>query len=256
MSDGRIIKGQTSAEQLPDLEFIPNQGMRTIMRRDFADYNSARAYAAALFNDKVRTSVRQKGDAPIWTVESSYEGDPNDPESDIQNTHELRVNILYSDIKSNLHLQSQFTGSAPAACAAVERFADEVKSGDKTYDQAIQAIADSDDIETADLSVATQMLDLFLLGVESYPQFQYVYTHTFNFGDPQDFTLDNSNVFEIHSTGHVESDESIPASFGLPAGEWLKLPPEKTTYVGGRASIKYEYWWAEQYSTLLYPHAG
>ena len=249
-----IIKGQLSAQQTNDLEFIPNVGMRTIIRRSFAIYSEAVAYAASLFSSGVRVSVRQQGDAPIWNVESAYEGDPNDPDADLQNTHELSVNIERLSIKLNPYLRSQFTGNAFAAMAAVQKVADKYLAGDyASTTDAITALADQEDIDSADLTLAGNVFYLFISGADEYISHDYVYTHTFNFGSQTDLTLDNSNVGAVFTTAQLRDAEAIPANQALPNGEWLKLPPEEATMYGGREVLKYEYWHAASWDSLLYP---
>ncbi len=249
-----IIKGQLSAQQTNDLEFIPNVGMRTILRKSFAIYSEAVAYASNLFTDGVRVSVRQQGDAPIWNVESTYEGDPNDPDADLQNTHELRVNIERLSIKLNPHLRSQFTGNAFASMAAVEKIANKYMAGDyASVEDAIAALADLDDIDAADLTIAGEVFYLFISGADEYISHDYVYTHTFNFGTQVDLELDNSNVGAVFTTSQLRDAEAIPAEQALPNGEWLKLPPEEATMYGGREVLKYEYWHAASWDSLLYP---
>lgn len=258
MSDGRIIKGQSSATQLPDLEFIPNQGIRTIYRRKFTNYDDARNAAAALFSDKVRTSVRQDGDAPIWTVESSYEGDPTDPNSDLQNTHELRVNTLNPKATTSQvmkdRLQSYYGGNAARLAVTLEGWAEKIRDADDpyaVYDQTVEDMATTGPF-ISDVASAQELLDLFVYGTDDFFDFKYVYVHTFNFGTQRDLEIDNSNVLRIFTTAQMANAESIPANFGLPDGEWLKLPPEKITHVGNRAELKYEYWWAKTWSRWLY----
>jgi hypothetical protein len=42
----------------------------------------------------------------------------------------------------------------------------------------------------------------------------------------------------------------------LPAGEWIKLPPERVDSLGQNTQLKYEYWWAESWSRLRYDEAS
>jgi len=269
MADGRIKKGQTSAIQRPDLEFIPHVGQRTILKKEFLDYNAATAYAATLYHSGLRASVRQKGDAPCWLVESQVEGDPNNPTPDLQNTHELRANVLNPDLKTNLVLQSQFVGvtEPPAAARSyrakaisfVERLARKVQNDDQTYSEALFTLQDEEftELEPADYEVGTELLDQLLLGLTTFITFQYVYVHTFNFGTFNDLPADFFGVGKLFTENGVIEDEGIdPAIFELPEGLWLKLPPEKQVMFGGRALLKYEYWWSEQPSALVYELAG
>jgi hypothetical protein len=261
MPDGRIIKGQPDAQLTPDLEFIPNVGPRTILRRDFTNYNEARNHAAGLSAAGFRSSVRQKGEAPIWTVESSFEGDPNDPDSDLQNTHELRANVLNPDWKSNLYTHSLFTASpAGASMAYLERKANAIKSDDVDYNTVRNELVDdaTSPIQAADFVLCQSLLDDLLAGNDTFIDFQYVYTHTFNFGSQRDYIPDHFGVRSIFTPGGLISDENVPALLGIDdvGGEWLKLPPEVTDMYGGRRILKYEYWWAEQWNPRQYPLAG
>jgi hypothetical protein len=260
-----IKKGQMVGNKLPDLEFIPNVGKRTILRREFGDYTTAVAYAASLYSINTRASVRQQGDGPKWMVESSYEGDPDDPNADLVNTHEIRINVLNPDIKANTYLQSRFTaqyGSKAARnIATIEKFANGIKTSstpESEYNTLISDMATTGTFISDSAALAIQLLNELLLGADTFIDFQYVYTHTFNFGSQQDAIPDHFGVRQIFTPAGVVADENIPAFFGFTAvgGEWFKLPPEITEMYGGRRLLKYEYWWAEQWSTLRYARSG
>lgn len=264
MADGRLIKGQASAQQKNDVEFIPNVGMRTILRRDFFNYDQAVAHAAANFGEGIKSSVRQKGDEPIWTVETSFEGDPNDPDSDIQNTHELRVNILNPDIKANLVLQRRFTqtyGGYAKQIAAVENYANAVKNAEDPsaeYNTLISDMATTGPFVADNAALAIRLLDKLLVGSDTFIDFQYVYVHTFNVGVQRELVPDRFGEIEVFSPGGVVDAEGTPALMGLVGvgGEWLKLPVETTTMYGGRVLHKYEYWWADEWDDLTYDQSG
>jgi hypothetical protein len=249
-----IFKGNCSQDLLPDLEFIPKVGIRQrpkhLRRREQA-VTLAQAYMAA----GMRASVTQEGESPIWRVTAEIDGDPSnpDPELDLQNTHELRVNVLNPDIKTNLVLQSQFTGGAVAAISAVEKISNDRKSGKLTnYNAAVDAVLASSDIETADVGIALSLLDELLQGADTFVDFQYVYSHTFNFGAFLDKVSDYSNVGCIFTSSQITAIEKVPEENVLPDGEWIKLPPERTDMIGGRTLLKYEYWWAQGWSRLRY----
>ena len=267
MADGRIIKGQADAQQKNDLEFVPNVGVRTILRRDFFNYDQAVSYAAALFNGSTRASVRQKGDAPIWTVESSYEGDPNDPNGDLQNTHELRANVLNPDWKTNAYTQSLFAlGVVPMIWIEAQsaQIKDALQGGDSSVTRS-EVVAKINDpsyteetgIQSGEEASAILVLDELLLGADTFIDFQYVYTHTFNFGTQRDAIPDHYGVREIFTPAQVQSFENIPPLLGIEdvGGEWLKLPPEVVDLYGGRRTLKYEYWWATSWSRTKYATA-
>jgi len=261
MADGRIKKGLASAEKRPDLDFIINVGPRTITRRDFNDYDQAVAHASALFGSGTKSSVKQRGEEPIWTVESSFEGDPNDPDSDLQNTHELRANVLNPDWKSNLYTQSLFTASpAPASLAYLERKANEIKNSAVDYTTVVNELVDdaTSPIQPADYALSVLLLDDQLAGNDTFIEFQYVYTHTFNFGSQRDYIPDHFGVRKIFTPSGIIADELIPEHLGIEevAGEWLKLPPEITEMFGGRRILKYEYWWATQWNPRQYELSG
>lgn len=212
----------------------------------------ARSYKAAGWT----AEVDQIGDSPVWTCIATADGEPGSDDSDLQNTHELRVNLLNPDLKANRHLQSQFTtGTAPKQIAEVQRLADSVRSGSTTYDEAVASIAASSVIESTDIAVATNLLDLLITGNDTFVEFQYVYRHTFNYGSINDKVADFEGVQQIYSTAGLRFKEAIPDSLELPDGEWLKLAPEQLVERGNRETLSYEYWWAESWSTLLYATA-
>jgi hypothetical protein len=252
-----IKKGIQAAGQQPDIEMIPGRGFVYRPKSEYLDRDAALSDALDYYVSGIRAVVVQKGDSPIWRVEAQQEGDPSDPNADLQNTHELRVNVLNPDIKANRYLQSQFTaGTAAKTISTVEKLANAVRSADDAEDAYADALIQIDlQIPVADADRAVSLLDMLLTGVETYIDFQYVYTHTFNFGRPNDQFPDFSNVRCIFDTSEVLAAENLPTGFGLPDGEWVKLPPEKTEMVGGRYTMKYEYWWAELWESLLYPRA-
>jgi hypothetical protein len=253
-----IKKGQPSAPILPDLDYIPNVGVRTIQRKDFMSYEDAKAFAFACLQDGMKASVRQQGDAPIWRVEAQAEGDPSNPDSDLQDTHELRVNVLYPDIKTNLVTREIFNvnndGLSAKRIALLEKYANDLKTSDSLdseYTTLIQDLATTGPfVSVADK--ARELIDELLIGSDTYPEFQYVYTHTFNFGSVSDLRADFSNVQRIFTTDELTQAENIPFELEMPAGEWIKLPPEQTVMFGGRELLKYEYWWAQSWSRLRY----
>lgn len=250
-----IFKGQISINKLPDLEFIPKVGIRQrpkhIRTRDQAVALGAQYMAAGM-----RATVTQEGDSPIWRVEAQVEGATGDPSLNIQNTHELRVNVNNPDFKSNLKTQSFFAGAA-ASLSFIQKLGNAVISGEMTYDDARADIAAAETLEIEDDEIedAYNILDELLLGADSYTQFSYVYVHTFNFGPLADLISDFSNVGRIFTSAQVEQAENTPAEHALPEGEWLKLPPERIDSLGQNTALKYEYWWANTYSRYRYDEA-
>lgn len=251
-----IYKGVKGAWQKPDLDFIPRTGIR--QRPKFTGTrDQCIAIAGQFFGQGARASVTQQGDSPIWRVEAQVEGVEGAPDQNIQNTHELRVNVLNPDIKSNLKLQSFFAGAAKSL-SFIQKLANSVAIGDISYAEARADIAAEEtlEIEDSEINAAYEFLDTLLLGTDSYAQFQYVYVHTFNFGTLAELFSDYSNVGRIFTSAQVESAENTPAENVLPAGEWLKIPPERVDSLGQNTQLKYEYWWAESYSRQLYDEAS
>lgn len=259
-----LFKGVKSADHFPDLEFIPRVGIRQ-RPKHIRTHAEAIALGYQYMGAGMRASVTQVGESPIWRVEAQVEGAQGDPDQNIQNTHELRVNVLNPDIKANRVLQELFWGDAAPdlrkgvaakKISFVHGMAREVEAGDLSYDEAVAEILSSTSIfADTDLDAARELLDELLLGADSYVEFQYVYVHTFNFGPLADLVSDYSNVGRIFTSAQVEEAENTPAVHVLPAGEWIKIPPERTDSLGSNTSIKYEYWWAEEYSRLRYLEA-
>lgn len=251
-----IFKGQTSAHLLPDLDFIPKVGIR--QRPKFTGpRDQAIAVANQYLQAGARASVTQQGDSPIWRVEAQIDGLEGEPNQNIQDTHELRVNVLNPDIKTSPVLQSYFAGAA-AALSFIQKLANAVLAGEITYSEARADIASEETLEVGDteLDAAYAFLDELLLGADTYITFQYVYIHTFNFGPIADLLSDYSNVARIFTTTQVEQAENTPTEHALPAGEWLKIPPERIDSLGQNTQLKYEYWWAERWSRLRYEEAA
>lgn len=238
--------------------FSPNAPTRVIDRAEGPEADML-ALAYTYRQAGWTAETEQIGDSPVWSMIASTEGDPVNPSADVQNTHELRVNVHYPDIKANLHLQSQFTTSpAVASIAFVQLRANQIMDGSKTYEAAVNGWVDDAEspIQAPDHLIATQLLDLLLLDRNlTFPDFQYVYTHTFNYGSLQDAVADFSNVRAFFDTSQLIATEGVPDLLDLPAGEWLKLPPEQLVELGGQKVLKYEYWWADSWTTLLYAPA-
>jgi len=252
-----IWKGQTTVAKLPEYELTPGVGIKTTYRHQ-APYATAKAIAAQYFNAKIPATVKQDGDSPVWIVEATIEGEN---ESDLQSQHELRLNLLNPDIKSNPVLVEKFGGgnTAIARIAEIERISKLITGGDSTYDAESQSIyaADNSLFQTAPMiDDAIELLNTMLIGTASYQSFAYVYTHTFNFGNWRDTVADYSNVQCIFTTEQMRDAENIPSTIQLPDGEWLKLPPEQVVQLGQRKQLKYEYWWSDKWSRLLYRDAS
>ncbi len=249
---GVIIKGKLPQVQLPAYTFDPKLPVVTVQREV-----GTRAYiisrAQALRAAGFRVDVSQEGDSPAWRLEARVEGDPNDPNAQIENTHELRVNVLYPDVRTNRVLQRQFGSDAAPDIAEVQMLAGKIQTGEYTYETALASI--STDIVSANQAVAVRLLDLLLLGTDTFVQFQDVYVHTFNFGTLRDLTLDRSNVGKIFTSGALRAAENIPDSLSLDDGYWIKMKPEKVVSIGQGEVLKYEYWWAEEWTDLLYDAA-
>lgn len=253
---GVIYKGKKSTILQPDLDFIPKVGVRQRPKFEGTrDECVARAFQ--YYAQGARASVVQQNDSPIWRMEAHVEGVEGDPNQNIQNTHELRVNVSNPDIKTNLVLQSLFSGAA-AAISFVQTLANAVEAGRMSYTEARADIAAEEtlEIETSELPAAYELLDELLLGATSFAQFEYVYIHTFNFGPLADLLSDYTNVGRIFTSAQVESAENTPSEHVLPAGEWIKLPPERIDSLGQNTQLKYEYWWSQEFSRLRYLEAS
>lgn len=254
---GVIFKGKIAQDLLPDLEFIPGVGLRT-RPKHLRTHDEAVRLAANYFRIGMRAAVTQEGDSPIWRVTASIEGDPSNPDptsEELQNTHELRANVLNPDWKTNLYTQNLFTASpAAASMTYIERRANGIKSDDVKYADVVDdlVVDTNSPILPADYDLAVSLLDELLAGADTFLDFQYVYTHAFTFGSGRDYPADFNGVRKIFTAQEVINAEGTPAGFEMPAGDWVKLPPEKTVMYGGRASLKYEYWWAGQWSPLRY----
>lgn len=249
---GVIKKGVQQSTMLPEVDLAPNLPPTTRIRA-VGSRPYCLAQAVNYRRAGWRASVRQEGDTPLWRMEASIEGDPADANSTLENTHELRANLLNPDLKSNLVLRSKFVGDAIPSIAGVQKLANQILTGEIDYAAALVTIEEA--LEDADVALGVELLDLLLSGADTFTSFQYVYIHTFNFGSAADLSADFTNVGKFFSTPQLRFAEGIPQIVDLPAGEWLKMAPEKTVAIGECITLKYEYWWAETWSTLLYDPA-
>lgn len=253
-----IHKGIQEIQLLPELDMAPNVPTTTRIRatggRNYI-IGQASAYRASGY----KVTTRQDGDSPIWKLEASVEGDPNDPqgEASLENTHELRANLLSPDIRTNAVLISHFDLGVNTVNYLYGE-AQSILSGDQTRTEVLDYIGNAANVEVHgvqpdEVTDATSFIDLILGGTDTFTKYQYVYVHTLNFGTLYDATIDYSNVSKRFTTEQMIFAESIPDSLNLPqTGEWLKTAPEKVVQLGGGFSLKYEYWWNELYSSLLY----
>lgn len=84
---------------------------------------------------------------------------------------------------------------------------------------------------------------------------EYSYTHTFTFDPLEDILSDYSNVGRIFTERQMRDAEGIPEALELPAGEWVKLPPERIDSFGRPTVLKYEYWWKTHWEPQTYERA-
>lgn len=256
---GVIFKGKNSSWLKPDLDFIPKVGVRQRPKFE-GTREQCIAVASQFFGQGARANVIQQGNSPIWRVEAQVEGIEGAPDQNIQNTHELRVNVNNPDIRTNPTLISLFD-SGVSTIAWIYKESKRIESDERSRAEVVADINDAGQTEVTGVvpgeeAAAIAFLDELLLGADTYVQFQYVYVHTFNFGTLGELFSDYSNVGAIFTSAQVEAEENIPAEHVLPAGEWIKLPPERIDSLGQNTQLKYEYWWAQSYSRLRYPEAS
>jgi hypothetical protein len=256
---GVIYKGKKSAWQKPDLDFIPRVGVRQRPKFE-GTREQCIAIASQFFAQGARATVTQQGNSPIWRAEAQVEGIEGEQNQNIQNTHELRVNVNNPDIRTNTKLLSLFAlGVTPIAWIYKE--SKRIEADERSRAEVVADINDASQtevtgVQSGEETDAVSFLDELLLGADTFIQFQYVYVHTFNFGTLAELFSDYTNVGKIFTSAGVESAENIPAEHVLPAGEWIKLPPERIDSLGQNTQLKYEYWWAESWSRLRYDEAS
>ena len=251
-----IWKGTDFASKLPSYDMTPGVGIKTSYRHE-TTYAKARALAGNYYNAGIMATCKQIGDSPVWSVEATLEGENA---TDLQSTHELRINLLQNDVKANRVLQGQLggigTSLAVSRIAEVESIARSIISGKETYENEITNMFASELFPTPEIAgIGQDLLDMLLAGTTGFQSFAYVYVHTFNFGSWRDTVADFVNVQKIFTTAQLIAAENIPTNAQVPNGEWLKLPPEQVVQLGQRKQLKYEYWWAEEWSRLLYEEA-
>lgn len=256
-----IWKGSSEGNAQAEIDLVPGVGRKFAFRhtRSYdAAVNLAQQYMSAGF----RAQITQEGDSPLWQIRASVDGDPTDPTNDIQNTHELRVNVETPDVRANPVLFDTFSDDANGTNAALRinflwNLAESLKENPTQYATSISDLNEAGSpIPVGMIPSAVQFLNELLLGQDTYITFSYVYVHTFNFGTFADLEADWSNTECIFTTAQVISEENVPARLNLPDGEWLKVPPEEVVPHGQRESLKYEYWWKPEYSRLRYAEAN
>lgn len=255
-------KGRSSSSLLPEYDFAPNlPGVKTHREIGPPEYILSRAIA--LRNAGYTTATKQEGDTPLWSLSARIEGDPANAET-LENTHELRANLLNPDIKTNAVLQRRLAAVynvlpgedfTISILAAVESMATQIRNSDtaaEDYDASILELTETYPTSRDGGALAIELLELLLTGVSTYLEFQYVYVHTFNLGVGQAAEIDYSNVGKIFTASPIDA-EGIPTSLNLPDGmEWIKIAPEKVVNLGQGESLKYEYWSANEWSRLIF----
>jgi hypothetical protein len=263
-----LRKGAVAAGQQPDIDMIPGRGIVYRPKSEYLDRDAALSDALDYYVSGIRATVVQKGDSPIWRVEAQQEGDPTDPNEDLQNTHELRVNVINPDIRANTFLLEKLGTNADSKLAWLAKIYADYAGGSRSWTDTINSIAITgatpfdlvespfDSTDTAGIALANKVLSSWLYNNDTFIDFQYVYTHTFNFGLTSEKRSDFTNVRRVFTATQVRDAEKTPESHDLPEGEWLKLPPERVEMIGGRITLKYEYWWAEIWNPILYRRAA
>jgi len=94
-------------------------------------------------------------------------------------------------------------------------------------------------------------------GVESYTVSTYILRRSRGISSAAQGKISIAYVGHTFSKAQL-AGEGVPSdlSFGLPdTGRWLKRTPSiQFDAVSGKMSVDGEYWWAEDWNTLLYPH--
>lgn len=255
-----VWKGSKKVFKGRAMDLIQGVGPRLVDRWEGANSEmlpKALNYYASGWN----VSLRPNEGTPIWTVEAAVEGDPNNPNTDIVNIHELHGNVLNPSNLTSPYLHSQFTGDPDACIAYVVDLANEVRNGNLTYTEAVSVGLETAGlpIVAADVELCTELLKELLRGVTHYYKFQLVYRHTYNFGPLSSMRAGVENIGCIFQPEELIDEEGIP---DLEAedildmgGEWLKVFPQKRVELGQRRQVSREYWWADDASPLYYPPA-
>lgn len=242
-------------EYASDIEFIPGVGIRTT-RRASGSRNDILALSWQHYAGGWTARASQDGDSPVYRMIASVEGDPNDPNADKQNTHELHGNVLSRGIFGCKALQDKFvTTEKAAAFTLITRLYNDLLAGKMDYDTAIAKIGEGgggNPFDDEDLLLAAEVLDEMLTGLDHVNVFSYAYRHTFNFGPLASAITNFGNVGHYYTLSELRNEEGIPSTFNLPEGEWLKIFPVATQMLGQRKQLTYEYWWAETWSRKVY----
>lgn len=96
-------------------------------------------------------------------------------------------------------------------------------------------------------------------GTQSYAVGAYVLRRAVTLPAATTLAPSFGNVNKIYTSAQLVSVETtIPLNIrsALPDGYWQKKPPSATQQPDGRWNYRVEYWWAEEYSTMLYETAS
>lgn len=201
-------------------------------------------------------------DGPAYRITATTTRDinasPDDPTEQIIDTHELDGSVYQQPLLGSPALQSHFD-DPEGVISLVSQLANDIKKHSKTREEVILLLAAIPGSDAQEIADATDLLDMLVAGNDSYVDTRYVYKQTFNVPDDVPFTLNYNNINCVFSTTadllRLENIE-LPANFTLPEGQWLKITPKQIKQYGSSIQFLYEYWWATEWSALLYFEAA
>lgn len=202
-----------------------------------------------------------------WQITADFAGSPIDdggPVADIPvNQHDLEVSASVEDYKTNAKAKTLFSEYAFYIIAKIFEWYKnggyEDTNGYVKQTDVATAWESKTPIERAELDVARQLARVSLSseatlaqkllrrlangGGESIYKFETTYRRRITAATFNQVQAAYTGVGQIWTAAEVESFEGVPTAewFGLPATQFLKLPPRVGASAGGKTDIEYSY---------------
>ena len=248
----------------PAQRWTPRGGFITNPRTKLLN-GSVASFTASLRANGYAYEVEPLGESP-YSIVTTIAVEPDATADTILNDlWELDGNDLEKDYWNASAVKEFLSGATLLQRAIVRKTVEEyVREGGSESDlKRDVAIALSFAQNTILLPAEEAILELIVKdlvsGIQSYAEAAYVLRRTVTV--PAGTTLAPSfgNANKIFTSAQlVATETTIPLNLraSLPGGYWQKKTPTASQQPDGRWSYRVEYWWAEEYSTMLYETAS
>lgn len=250
---GYAYTGNPGAVQqpCPGVRYSPQTGRIEAQRWEGAPDDIA-ALEAALQADGISYRIPPGQTGGFRTIDID-EPTPDTASGQLYQTDDL----IGQDPEKDLLQHPGLDGVPPGAVAALAATIGQYDSGQTDYTDALI------DLTTAEVDFGLpigKLQDYFELhkrGIRSFAQSTYIIRRTAIYapGAPVQVITNVDKHYE--TSGDLEAAENIDPNriWQIPAGMWLKKTPQFQRQRNGTTTFTVEWWWAKQWSSVLYPVA-